>query len=131
MEPITTAVVAALAKLSEPAIRDAYDGLKKVIVRRLGADHKITEAVASVESKPESKARQEVLNEEIVEAKAGDDAELHAALQVLMKRLEEHGAAPASNRVTASGERSVAVGGSAVNTTIRTGDEAPPAAPKR
>ena len=27
MDPITTAIIAALAKLAEPAIKDAYDGL--------------------------------------------------------------------------------------------------------
>jgi hypothetical protein len=30
MDPITTAIVAALAKLAEPAIKDAYDGLKAI-----------------------------------------------------------------------------------------------------
>ena len=34
MEPITTALVAALGKLAEPAVKDAYEGLKALIMKK-------------------------------------------------------------------------------------------------
>ena len=125
MEPITAAIVAALAKLSEPAIKDAYDGLKSLIARKFGRENKVTTAIAEVESNPESDARKAVLNEEVVAAKPSADAEIMAAVKTLLDRLEQAGAPVASVRVEAKGERNVAIGGNATGATIRTGDEGP------
>ena len=44
MDPITTAILAALAKLAEPAIKDSYDGLKAIIKRKFGANGTCTGA---------------------------------------------------------------------------------------
>jgi hypothetical protein len=123
MEPITAAIVAALAKLSEPAIKDAYDGLKSLIARKFGRENKVTRAIAEVESNPESEGRKAVLNEEVVAAKPSADTEIMAAVKTLLDRLEQAGAPVASVRVEAKGERSVAIGRDATGATIRTGDE--------
>jgi hypothetical protein len=126
MEPITAAIVAAVAKLSEPAIKDAYEGFKSLIIRKFGREAKVTKAIADVEAKPESPGRQTVLQEELAEAKAGDDQELLAAARALIDKLQQHGVPAASLHVEAKGERSVAIGGSAIGSPIRTGDETPP-----
>jgi hypothetical protein len=65
MDPITEAVVAALGKLAEPAVRDTYDALKALIIRKFGPEADVTKAVATLEARPESAARQEFLAEEL------------------------------------------------------------------
>jgi hypothetical protein len=76
MDPITDAVVAALGKLAEPVVKDAYEALKTLIIRRFGAHSELTKAVATLEARPDSKARQEVLAEEMTTSDAVRDREL-------------------------------------------------------
>ena len=123
MDPISTAIVAAVAKLSEPAIRDAYDGLKAIIARKFGREHSVTKAIEDVEANPKSDGRKVVLSEEVTSANPGADADVMAAVQQLLDRLEKSGVPTASMRVEAKGERSVAIGGGVSGSTIRTGDE--------
>jgi hypothetical protein len=84
MEPITATLVAALAKLAEPAVRDAYEGVKTIIARKFSGVH---EAVEKVEQDTKSQGRQIVLGEEIEKAGAHDDSELKAALEALRAKL--------------------------------------------
>ena len=90
MDPITTALLAALAKLGEPAVRDAYEGLKAAIVRKFGSKPALAEAIAGAEAKPESAGRREVLREELSEADVASDAELVAQAQALLEALKAH-----------------------------------------
>jgi hypothetical protein len=89
MDPISTAILAGLAKLAEPAIRDAYKGLKSVIVKKFGANHEVVQAVENVEEKPDSSGRRETLKEEIASSKAEADAEIVAAARALLQKLQE------------------------------------------
>lgn len=89
MDPITTAILAALAKLAEPAIKDAYDGLKAIIKRKFGAHHEVVQAVENVERKPDSSGRREMLKEEIASSKAEADPEIVAATQALLQKLQQ------------------------------------------
>jgi hypothetical protein len=89
MDPITTAILAALAKLAEPAIKDAYDGLKAIIKRKFGARHEVVHAVESLEEKPDSVGRREMLKTEIVGSGAAVDAEILAAARSLLKNVEK------------------------------------------
>jgi hypothetical protein len=89
MDPISTAILAGLAKLAEPAIRDAYKGLKSVIVKKFGAHHEVVQAVENVEEKPDSSGRRETLKEEIASSKAEADAEIVAAAWALLQKLQE------------------------------------------
>jgi disulfide oxidoreductase YuzD len=89
MDPITTAILAALAKLAEPAIKDSYEGLKAIIVRKFGTHHEIVRAVDNLEKKPDSAGRKETLKEEIVGSGAVADTELLAAANSLLARLKE------------------------------------------
>ena len=87
MDPITTAILAALAKLSEPVVKDAYEGLKALIVKKFGAKPDLTKAMADAETKPESSGRRETLREEIAAARVPEDAEVVRAAQELLEKV--------------------------------------------
>ena len=99
MEPITTAIVAAvaavaavgagLAKVGESAIVDTYTGVKNAIAKRFGTESKLKKAVDDVEANPTSVARKGVLDEEVVAAKADEDAEILQAVKLLLAALEK------------------------------------------
>jgi hypothetical protein len=76
MDPITCAIVAALSKLAEPAVKDTYSALKNAIGRKFGVQAAAAKAVAALEEKPESAGRREVLAEEIAASGAARDTEL-------------------------------------------------------
>lgn len=88
MDPISTALISALAALTEPIVKDAYNGVKLLIQRKFGADSRLTTAVESLEQRPESKGRMEVLVEEVAAAKAQQDCELLDAAKSLIKKIE-------------------------------------------
>src|SRR3989442_2580037 len=88
MEVITTAILAALAKLSEPAIRDAYEGLKKLIVGKVGEDHDLVKAVEGLENKPDSPGRKETLREEIELSEATHDPDIINLSRTILDKLK-------------------------------------------
>ena len=94
MDPITTAIVAGIAKLAEPAVRDAYEALKKLLARKFTA---VKEAADALEQTPASQGRRMVLQEEVTRTGAERDEELRAAVAQLVKSL---GAAPGGGNVT-------------------------------
>ena len=133
MDPITL-IVAALAAgaasgggaVAAQAIQDAYNGLKGLIARKFADKGGVQSAVASLESKPESPARQAVLAEELETAGAAPDRELVALAQQLLDlarqaglgggasytaALTGSGAIAQGPGAVAAGERGVAVGG--------------------
>lgn len=93
MEPITTAIVAAvgagLGKITEAGIIDMYNGVKNAITKRFGAESKLKKAVDDVEANPASAARKAVLDEEVAAANAGEDAEILQAVKLLLVALEK------------------------------------------
>jgi hypothetical protein len=118
MEPITTALVAALGKLAEPAVKDAYEGLKALIVKKLGARHGVVEAVGNLEKKPDSAGRRETLNEEIAGSSAAGDAEVVTAAHRLLEQVKKHGGGQdvvqqnvTGNRNIFSGTGDITIGG--------------------
>lgn len=76
MDPITLAIVGALAKVGEEAVKDAYHALKAAIKSKYGARSEITKAVDSLEKKPTSPSRKDTLHEEVVSARANEDPNL-------------------------------------------------------
>lgn len=134
MDPITiivTAVVLGAAagskEVATQAVKDAYAGLKSLIVRKFGDKADVEEAVKGVEKKPESEARTAVLKEELEAAAAAQDTEVLKQAQALLELLEKHNELPATYQATvhgsgaiaqgegavAAGERGVAIGGDA------------------
>jgi len=92
MEPITIAIVAALAsgmtKVGEKAIMDSYESLKNLIKRKFGAQSSVAKAVDELEAKPDSAGRKETLKEEMTAVKAEQDAELLKAAQLLLEKIK-------------------------------------------
>jgi hypothetical protein len=99
MDPITTVIVAALAAgaaagvtdVAKQAIVDAYDGLKRIIQTRFGGQSDLSNAITSLESKPDSAGRKDTLQEEVAATQADQDEEVLAAVQALEEKLLAQG----------------------------------------
>ena len=115
MEPITTALIAALGKLAEPAVKDAYEGLKTLIARKLGAKNPVLDAVDSLEKKPDSAGRRETLNEEVTGSAASADAEIVAAARALLENVQKHGGGPQIVQQNVTGNRNIFSGTGDIN----------------
>ncbi len=85
MDPITTAVIAAAADLSSTLVKDSYNGLKNLIIKKWGAKSPVVDAVEAVEKNPNSEARRGVLQEEIAAVKAQEQPEVAAAATQLLE----------------------------------------------
>jgi hypothetical protein len=92
MDPVTTAIIAAIAagitKVGEQAISDSYDALKKLLKEKFGKKSQVVKAVKQLEEKPVSDGRKTMLQEEIVDAKADKDKEILKAAQELLDLLK-------------------------------------------
>lgn len=110
MDPVTTAVLEALGKLAEPAVKDAYEALKAFLVRKFGKPSEVVKAVETLEAKPDSAGRQATLAEEIASAGAARDAELLKLAQALLEasRTERGGTHTVQQRVV--GDRNIVSG---------------------
>jgi hypothetical protein len=84
MDPITLTLLAAIAKISEPAVKDAYDAVKKFLEEQFSG---IKEATELLEKEVDSKARQALLDEEVHKAKASENEGLCALVETLRGRL--------------------------------------------
>jgi hypothetical protein len=119
VDPISAAVIAAVAKLGEPAVKDGYEAFKALLKRKFGSGSSIASAVEHVEAKPESEGRKVVLQEEVAAEPAAQDEEVLGAARDLLQRVN---AAGGGINVEASGDRAVAIGGSVQGSTVVTGD---------
>jgi hypothetical protein len=118
MDPITTAIVAAIAagalsgvkKAGEQVLVDAYVKLKDLLKTKFGAKSKVIKAVVDLESTPKSIARQGVVAEEVLLAKADKDADLLKLAQQLLKAIK---AQPGGEQIiqTAIGDQNIQVAG--------------------
>ncbi len=88
METLLSAIIGALGKLSEVAVKDAYESLKAIIHRKLGQESKLADALKNLEAKPESAGRKEVLKEEIEGAGANEDEDIVNAARILLEKLK-------------------------------------------
>jgi len=98
MDPVTIIVAALVAgaaaatkDVAAQAVRDGYNGLKALVVRKFGQKADVAPALVALEKKPDSGARQEVLKEELTTAGAGEDAEVVQQAQRLVDLLKEQG----------------------------------------
>jgi hypothetical protein len=89
MDWIASALIAALGQFSEPAIKDAYEALKALIVKKFGSHHEIVQAVENLEKKPDSAGRKESLREEVAASKAGEDADILSAAKSLLESIKK------------------------------------------
>lgn len=92
MDPITTAIVAAIASgVTKAGIESAYEGLKAVIRLKWGETAPIIRAIVELEADPSSKARVAVLAEKVNAVKANDDPEVKWALAHLIQEMKARG----------------------------------------
>ena len=93
MDPITSAFAAALAAgvldNDHQEMIDAYQALKRSLYEKFGPNSDVANALASLEKKPDSTGRREVLQEEISANKAERDPELLTAAQILQQRVTQ------------------------------------------
>ena len=89
MDPITTAIIAALANLSKDAIKDGYGALKAALKKKFGASSDLVDAVEGLEKKPDSEARKAMLQEEVEMAKVNDDSDIIQLAQDLLDKIKE------------------------------------------
>jgi hypothetical protein len=95
VDPITTAILAALPALAsdliKSSVKDAYEGVKSAIRRKWGATSPIAKSVDALEASPKSKGQATVLAENVTEANATADAEVMQALATLVDELKKEG----------------------------------------
>ena len=92
MDPVTTAIIAATvtsvsSAASKTVIVDAYDTLKALLEKKYGTESDIVKSVKSLEAKPESAARKDLLQEEVIVATADQDPDILRAAQEVLKYL--------------------------------------------
>ena len=92
MEPVTaivTALVSGAAAGLKPAaekfIKDAYDGIKALIKRKISAP-----VVEVLEADPSSETAKTLLGEQLKKAGAGDDEELLKQAKALLELIKQH-----------------------------------------
>jgi len=96
MEPITTAIVAALTAgatsgitdTTRATISDAYQGLKNLLHKNFGRESNLIKSVEVLEAKPDAIGRQQTLDEEVIDAKAGHDQDILQAAQYLLNLIQ-------------------------------------------
>lgn len=92
MDPITTAIVAALSvgtisgltDTTKAAITDGYNKLKGLLTKKFGASSDVVQALDKLEAKPELAGRKQVLQEEIATVHAEQDDEILAVAKHLL-----------------------------------------------
>jgi hypothetical protein len=107
MDPISTAIISAVANQGATAVKDAYVGLKSLFIRKFGSDSKVVDAIQSVEDQPESEGRKLVLAEEVAATRASEDQELLRAIEKLRTAVEVHGREAVSVQQSVYGNRNV------------------------
>ena len=126
METLIAAIIGALTKLSETVVRDAYEGLKTLLLNKCGSASSVAEALDDLEREPRSAGRRVLLREKLDNVHADqDDQLLNAAREVLEKLRslpEGHELVQQINQ-TVSGDRNIVAG--AGNITVNYGDRKP------
>lgn len=123
---LVAGAAAAAQDVVPQAVKDAYAGLKSLIVGKFGSAPDLEAATRGVEKKPDDPARQEVLKDELEGAGAARDAEVLHQAQALLALIRQHapgiatryaamltgsGAIAQGTHARAAGERGVIVNG--------------------
>lgn len=91
MNAITNGAVAVGKDTAKQSIKDAYQGLKTLIIQRYGSQAKVEKAIQEVEEEPESKGQQLVLEEQLVKAEVVQDTEVQQQVKDLLALLTQEG----------------------------------------
>ena len=112
MDPISVAITTALGNLGQSVIKDAYDALKTALQKKFGLDSDLSQAVEKLEQKPDSNARQALLQEEVETSKAAENQELLQLAGSLIEKLEtlSGGQVEILQEVNIKGNRNIVTG---------------------
>lgn len=122
MEPILTTILAALVAgaaagskdVAGKVVKDAYAGLKGLILRRFRGKSEVEDALEKVEKDAESEARRAFLKEELEKAGVEKDEEVLQRANALTDLLKEHGLFGPSYQAMLKGDGAIAQGPGAV-----------------
>lgn len=85
MEPFSAILLAALSKVGDKVISDGYLAVKNYLVKKLGKDNSVTTAIKGLEDAPDSREKQDLLDQAVDQhALTQDDS-----FQSLVKALAE------------------------------------------
>lgn len=107
MEPVSTAMIAALGMLTEKAVLDAYGGLKSLLVKKFGAKSELVATADALEKHPDSGGRRETLKEEIAAARADTDEEIVAAAKALIEAIKSQPGGEQTISQTVTGDHNI------------------------
>ncbi len=117
MDPITLVVSALVAGLTtgvtetaKTTVNEMYTSLKTRVQKKAEGITDVHEALNKVEDKPESKARQEVLKEELAKLKIEDDAELIELAEALLKKVDPQGTQSGKYNISITDAQGVVIG---------------------
>ncbi len=120
MDPLTL-IVSALAfgaaaaskDVANQAVRDAYNGLKTLIIRKFGETSKVESAIDLLEDDPKSEDEQKSVAKQVQKAKADQDQEVVEQAKKLVEMLNKQGMIDqASLSAILTGSGAIAQGGS-------------------
>jgi primosomal replication protein N len=128
MDPVSLIVsaligglTAGLTDTAQVVTKDMYDALKARLMKKAAGNEDAQDAIAKVEKQPESKARQELLKEELGKLPLEHDEELLKLAQSLLEALKESGGKAGKYDVDVQNSQGIVVGDNA-NVTQNFGD---------
>ena len=107
MEPVSTAIIAALGMLTQTAVKDAYDGLKSLLVRKFGEESELVATAEGLEKNPDSAGRRETLKEEIATTRANADEDILTAARELLEAIKSQPGGEQTINQTVTGDHNV------------------------
>jgi hypothetical protein len=113
MDPITLAIVTSvLGNLIYDGIKEAYLSLKTALQDKYGVGSEIVQAINNLERKPESQARQAMLQEEVIGSGANLDPDLLHFANTLIEKLNEYtsGKIEIKQDIKIHGDRNIVTG---------------------
>jgi len=120
MEPMSIIVGALVAgaagagkDVASQAVKDAYAGLKGLVVRKFGSKTEVGSALKLLEKKPDAEDRKETLRVELEEAGAAQDGKVLELARFLMEVLKEQGASGSHFETRNQGDGAIAQGSGA------------------
>lgn len=86
---LVSGVATDAAKIGKEAVVDAYKALMTALRKKCGSNSDVLEAIEHLKKKPDAKARQAGVTEEIKAAKVHEDHELIAAAEILQAAVDK------------------------------------------
>ncbi|MGH8591734.1 MAG: NACHT domain-containing protein [Gammaproteobacteria bacterium] len=107
---LASGAVAAKNEAAGPGVKDAYERIKALVLRKVASKAEVDAAIRFLEQKPDSEGRKTALVEELTAAAAGNDRKLAQAGRALLDLLESAGLLTAGAHATVIGSGAVAQG---------------------